>query len=122
MAERARVNPVAVIARIGRAIPEDKDDAAEAEIALATLDFLAAECSESGCDPGPTAHFVILDLAAALLAFGGVRSADELAAWLRKEVPARARELAKAVAASKGSFSDVPLCSCLSTPAGAIWH
>jgi hypothetical protein len=121
MAERPRVNPVAVIARIGRAIPED-GEAAEAGIALATLDFLDAECREAGCDPGPTAHLVILDLAAAQLAFGAVRSVDELVAWLRKEVPGRARELLKAVADMKTPIIDAPLCSCLSTPEAATWH
>jgi hypothetical protein len=89
MAERPRVNPVAIVARIARG-PVGKDCEAEAEIALATLDFLDAECRESGCDPGPTAHFVVLDLAAALLAFGAVRNVEELVHWLRKEAPARA--------------------------------
>ena len=121
MAERPRVNPVAIVARIARG-PVGKDCEAEAEIALATLDFLDAECRESGCDPGPTAHFVVLDLAAALLAFGAVRNVEELAHWLCKEAPARARELSKAVANSKGAFSDIPPCSCLSTPQAASWH
>jgi hypothetical protein len=121
MAERPRVNPVSIVARIKRG-PVDKDCAAEAEIALDALDFLDAECRESGCDPGPTAHFVVLDLAAALLAFGAVRNVEELVQWLREEVPGRARELTKAVAKSKGAFSDAPPCSCLSTPEGASWH
>jgi hypothetical protein len=121
MAERPRVNPVAIVARIARG-PVGKDCEAEAEIALATLDFLDAECRESGCDPGPTAHFVVLDLAAALLAFGAVRNVEELVHWLRKEAPARARELSKAVSARRGALSDAPPCSCLSTPAAASWH
>jgi hypothetical protein len=57
-----------------------------------------------------------------LLAFGAVRNMEELVHWLRKEAPARARELTKAVAASKGAFSDAPPCSCLSTPQAASWH
>ena len=121
MVERSRVDPVAIVARICRG-PVDKDDAVEAEVALDTLDFLDAECRETECDPGPTAHLVVLDLAAALIAFGAVRSVDELVAWLREEAPARARELVKAVVNSKGAFSDAPVCSCLSTPAAASWH
>ena len=55
MAERPRVDPVAIVARLERG-PVGKDGEAEAEIALATLDFLDPACRESGCDPGPTAH------------------------------------------------------------------
>ena len=121
MAERPRVNPVAIVARIARG-PVGKDCEAEAEIALATLDFLDAECRESGCDPGPTAHFVVLDLAAALLAFGAVRDVNELTSWLRKEAPARAGELMKAVANCKDALADAPVCSCLSMPEPATWH
>jgi hypothetical protein len=120
MVER-RVDPIAIVARIKRG-PVDKDDAVEAEIALDTLDFLDAECRETGCDPGPTAHLVVLDLAAALIAFGAVRSVDELAAWLRKEAPGRALELVKAVANCKDALADAPICSCLSMPEPATWH
>ena len=122
MAERPRVNPVSIVARLARAPVGEAGDAAMAEIALETLAFLDAECREGGVDPGPTAHLVVLDLAAALIAFGGVRSVDELAAWLRKEAPARARELAKTVASMKVPIGDAPVCSCLSTPEAAGWH
>jgi hypothetical protein len=57
-----------------------------------------------------------------LIAFGAVRDVNELVHWLRKEAPARARELGRAVANSKGGFSDIPSCSCLSTPATVSWH
>lgn len=70
--------------------------------------------------PGPSAHLAILDLAAALLAFGAVRSIDELIVWLRKEAPARARELM--VAVSKASLADAPPSACLRTPTEATWH
>jgi hypothetical protein len=120
MVER-RVDPIAIVARIKRG-PVAEDCAVEAEVALDTLDFLDAECRETGCDPGPTAHLVVLDLAAALIAFGAVRSVDELVAWLRKEAPARALELVKAVANMKAPIGDAPPCSCLSTPAAATWH
>ena len=94
MVERSRVDPVAIVARIKRG-PVDKDDAVEAEVALDTLDFLDAECRETGCDPGPTAHLVVLDLAAALIAFGAVRNVDELgslAAQRSSGAGARTRE------------------------------
>jgi hypothetical protein len=71
---------------------------------------------------GWTAKLVTLDLCAAIVGFGAARDVNELVQWLREEVPARAKELTKAVAASKGSFSDVPPCSCLSTPSAASWH
>jgi hypothetical protein len=122
MAERARINPVAYIARLARGVPGEDSDAAAAGIALETLNFLDAECHEGGVDPGPTAHLVVLDLAAALIAFGSVRSADDLAQWLRREAPARAAELAKTVAGMKSSIGDAPLCSCLTTPEAASWH
>ena len=86
MAERSRVDPIAIVSRLARG-PVAEDCAMEAEIALDTLAFLDAECRETACDPGQTAHFVVLDLAAALIAFGAVRSVDELTAWLREEVP-----------------------------------
>jgi hypothetical protein len=105
---------------LGRERPED-EDAAACEVAVDTLMFLADECEDRDCEPGPAAHLAILDLAAALLAFGGVRDVDKLAQWLREEVPARARELAKAVAASE-KFDEVPPCSCLGTPEPAPWH
>jgi hypothetical protein len=121
MAERSRVDPIAVVARIARG-PVDKDDAAEAEIALDTLSFLDAECREADCDPGWTAKLTVLDLCAAMLAFGAARDVNELVAWLRAEAPARAAELVRAVVNSKGAFSDAPVCSCLSTPVAASWH
>ena len=120
MAERNSINYARVITSIVRARPED-GDTATCEAAVDTLAYLACECEERGCDPGPTAHLAILDLAAALLAFGGVRNVDELAQWLREEVPGRARELAKVVAAS-GKFDEVPPCSCLGTPPPSSWH
>ena len=92
------------------------------EAAVDTLMFLEERCEELDCDPGPTAHLAVLDLCAALLAFGGVRSVDELTQWLHKELPGRARELQKAVAESKGRSADAPLCACLSTPEAATWH
>ena len=123
MAERPRVNPVSIVARLARAPVVDDSDAAMAEIALETLTFLEAECSEGDIDPGPTAHLVVLDLCAALIAFGSVRNVEELVVWLRQEAPARARELTKAVAASAtGSLDDAPPCACLLTPAPATWH
>ena len=121
MVERPRVDLVSLVARIKRG-PVDEDDAAEAEVAVDVLDFLDHACKATGCEPGWTAKLTVLDLCAALLAFGAARSVDELVAWLRAEAPARARELAKAVANSKGGFSDAPPCSCLSTPAAASWH
>jgi hypothetical protein len=122
MAERPRVNPVSIVARLARAPAVDDSDAAMAEIALETLNFLDAECREGRVDPGPTAHLVVLDLAAALIAFGAVRNVDELAAWLRREAPARARELGRTVASMKAPIGDAPLCSCLTTPGAASWH
>jgi hypothetical protein len=119
MAER-RVNPVGIVARLARAPVGEDSDAAMAEIALETLNFLDAECREGGVDPGPTAHLVVLDLAAALMAFGAVRNVDELAAWLRREAPARARELGRAVADMRLPIGDAPVCSCLTTP--EAWH
>ena len=65
---------------------------------------------------------MVLDLCAALLAFGGVRSVGDLTQWLHKELPARACELQKAVAGAKGTLADAPLCGCLSTPEAATWH
>jgi hypothetical protein len=121
MAERPRVNPVSVVARIARG-PVDKDDMAEAECAVDTLAFLDAECRASGCEPGWTAKLTVLDLCAAIVGFGAARSVDELVAWLRAEAPARAAELVKAVANSRWGFSDAPPCSCLSTPEAASWH
>jgi hypothetical protein len=121
MAERSRVNYASVVAHIGRAVPEDGDMAAH-EAAVDTLMFLEERCEELDADCGPTAHLAILDLAAALLAFGGVRSVGELTLWLHKELPGRARELAKAVAGGRGALADAPVCSCLATPEGATWH
>jgi hypothetical protein len=119
MAERDPVNYAAIVARIGRTAPED-GESAECEAAIDTLCFLEERCQELDADPGPSAHLAILDLAAALLAFGAVRSVDELIAWLRKEVPARARELA--VAVSKASLADAPPSACLRAPQEASWH
>jgi hypothetical protein len=121
MAERPRVNPVAVAARIARG-PVDEDDAAEAECAIDTLAFLDHACKATNCDPGWTAKLAVLDLASALVAFGAARDVNELVQWLREEIPDRARELVKAVAASGETFSDAPPCSCLSAPAAASWH
>jgi hypothetical protein len=121
MAERARVDLVSIVARIKRG-PVDEDDAAEAEVAVDVLDFLDHACKASGCEPGWAAKLTVLDLCAALLAFGGARDVNELVQWLREEAPTRARELAKAVAASKGAFTDIPPCSCVSTPEAATWH
>ena len=118
MAERPRVDLVSIVARIKRG-PVDKDDAAEAEVAVDVLDFLDHACKATGCEPGWTAK---LDLCAAIVGFGAARDVNELVQWLREEVPGRARELTKAVASSKGAFDDVPPCSCLSTPAAASWH
>jgi hypothetical protein len=118
---QARLNPVGIAARLARA-PVDADTDAMAEIALETLSFLDAECQEGGVDPGPTAHFAVLDLAAALVAFGSVRGIDELVSWLRQEVPARAGELAKTVSDARLSLADAPTCACLATPAPASWH
>jgi hypothetical protein len=123
MAERPRLTPIdfaAIVANIGRAIPEGGADAA-AEAAVDVLAFLEERAEELGAAPGPAAHLAVLDLCAALLAFGGERDIEELIAWLRKELPARARELAKAVSASI-KLTDVPLCSCLATPEPATWH
>jgi hypothetical protein len=122
MAERPRVNPVAIVACLARAPVGEDGDAMAAEIALETLNFLDAECREGGVDPGPTAHLVVLDLAAALMAFGAVRNVDELAAWLLREAPARARELGRAVADIRLPIGDAPVCSCFATPAPASWH
>ena len=119
MAERDPVNYAAIVAHIGRAVPED-GESAECEAAIDTLCFLEERCQELDADPGPSAHLAILDLAAALLAFGAVRSVDELIAWLRKEAPVRARELATAV--SKASLADAPPSACLRTPVEATWH
>lgn len=121
MAARPRVNYAAVVAHIGRAVPEDGDMAAH-EAALDTLCFLEERCEDLEVDCGPVVHLAILDLAAALLAFGGVRSVGELTGWLHKELPGRARELQKAVAEVEGALADAPLCSCLSAPPAAIWH
>ena len=82
------------------------------------LDFLDHACKATGCEPGWTAKLTVLDLCAAIVGFGAARDVNELVQWLREEVPGRARELMKAVAASKGAFSDAPPCSCLSTPRG----
>jgi hypothetical protein len=78
--------------------------------------FLEERCEDLGVDCGPVAHLAVLDLCAALLAFGGVRSVGELTQWLHEELPARARELQKAVAGAKGTFADAPVCSCLRRP------
>jgi hypothetical protein len=121
MAERSRVDLVSIVARIKRG-PVDKDDAAEAEVAVDTLAFLDAECRASGYDPGWTAKLTVLDLCGAIVRFGAARDVNELVQWLREEVPGRARELPKAVSASKGAFSDVPPCSCLHAPEAASWH
>ena len=122
MAARPRVNPVSIVARLARAPVVEDSDAAMAEIALETLAFLDAECCEGNVDPGATAHLTVLDLCAALLAFGSVRNVDELVAWLRQEAPARARELANTVARMKSPIGDAPVCSCLTTPEAASWH
>jgi hypothetical protein len=121
MAERPLIDFAAVVASIGRATPEE-GSAPEAEAAVDTLCFLEARAEQLNADPGPAAHLAVLDLCAALLAFGGVRNVDELAQWLREEVPDRARELAKAVAASGGPLSEAPPCACLRLPPEAIWH
>jgi hypothetical protein len=121
MAERPRVDLVSIVARIKRG-PVDEDDAAEAEVAVDVLDFLDHACKATGCEPGWTAKLTVLDLCAAIVGFGAARDVNELVAWLREEVPGRARELTRAVANSKGAFSDVPPCSCLSTPQAASWH
>ena len=81
MTERPRVDPIAIVARTGRG-PVDQDDMAEAEIALDTLAFLDAECREADCDPGWTAKLTVLDLCAAMLAFGAARDVNELVAWI----------------------------------------
>jgi hypothetical protein len=119
MAERDPVNYAAIVAHIGRAVPEN-GESAECEAAIDTLCFLEERCQELDADPGPSAHLAILDLAAALIAFGAVRNVEELAAWLRKEAPARAHELT--VAVSKASLADTPPSACLHTPIEATWH
>ena len=119
MAERY-VNYAAVVANILRG-PVDEDAAAEAEAGVNTLAFLENRCEELDCDPGEAAHFAVLDLSAALVAFGGVRNVEELVSWLREELPARARELAKAVTA-KVPFDELSPCSSLGTPAPGVWH
>jgi hypothetical protein len=121
MAERPRVDLVSIVARIKRG-PVVDDDAAEAEVAVDVLDFLDHACKATGCEPGWAAKLTVLDLCAALLAFGAARDVNELVQWLREEAPARARELTKAVANSKGAFSDVPPRSCLHAPEAASWH
>jgi hypothetical protein len=50
MAERPRVDLVSIVARIKRG-PVDKDDAAEAEVAVDGLDFLDHACKATGCEP-----------------------------------------------------------------------
>jgi hypothetical protein len=121
MAERPHIALVRIVAEIGREQPKD-EDAAACEAAVDALVFLADECDQRECNHGEAARLAILDLAAAIVAFGGVRNIDELVQWLRKEAPARARELEKAVAASNGAFDDVQPCSCLGAPEPAIWH
>jgi hypothetical protein len=120
MAERLAINFASIVASIGRASPEERDTA-ECEAAVDTLAFLEERADELGAEPGPAAQLAILDLAAALLAFGGVRNVDELVGWLREETPPRARELAKAVAASV-KLEEVPPSTCLRTPLPASWH
>jgi hypothetical protein len=118
MAERPRVDLVSIVSRG----PVDKDDAMEAEVAVDVLDFLDHACKATGCEPGWTAKLTVLDLCAAIVAFGAARNVNELVQWLREEIPGMARELTKAVSASKGAFDDAPPCSCLSTPQAASWH
>ena len=121
MAERRpAINLISAVANMGRVRPEDEHTAA-AEIAVDVLGFVEDACDASGADPAVTAHHVILDLAAALLAFNGTRSIDELVSWLRQEAPARACELTKALAV-EASLADVPPCSCLTTPVSASRH
>jgi hypothetical protein len=113
MAERDPVNSAAIVAHIRRATPEE-GESAECKAAIDTLCFLEERCQELDADPGPSAHLAILDLASALIAFGAVRGVDELIAWLRKEAPARARELA--VGVSKAPLPNAPPSACLRTP------
>ena len=120
MAARDPVNYAAVVASIRRG-PVDESVAAEAEAGVDTLAFLAGECEATSCDPGQAAHYTILDIGAALVVLGGVLNADELIAWLRAELPGRARELAKAVAV-KTPFDEMPVCSCRGAPKPALWH
>ena len=121
MAERhPAINLISAVANMGRVRPEDEHTAA-AEIAVDTLQFIEDACDETGAAPGVTAHLVILDIAAALLAFNGTRSIEELVSWLREEAPARARELTKALSV-EALLSDVPLCSCLTMPVSAPRH
>ena len=120
MAARDPVNYAAVVASIRRG-PVDGSVAAEPEAGVDTLAFLAGECEATDCDPGQAAHYAILDLGAALVALGGVRNADELIAWLRAELPGRARELAKVVAVGT-PFDEMPVCSCRGAPEPASWH
>ena len=121
MAERPSINFASVVANIGRVSPVNDDDARAAEAAVDVLAFLEDRAEELGAPPGPTAHIAVLDLCAALLAFGGARDIDELVAWLREELPARARELSKAVDAMI-KLEDVAPCACLRTPEPATWH
>ena len=103
-----------------RDYPEAEDTTA-AEIAVDVLQFVEDACDATGAVPGVVAHLTILDLAAALLAFNGTRNIEELAGWLRKEAPARARELTKAMLV-EASLGDAPLCSCLTMPVSAARH
>ena len=121
MAERPRVDLVGIVALIKRG-PVAEDEAAEAGVAVDVLDFLNHACGATNCEPGYVAKLTVLDLCAAIVAFGSARNVNELVQWLREEVPLRAHELAKAVADSKGAFDEIPPCSCLSAPREATWH
>jgi hypothetical protein len=74
MAERPRVDLVSIVSRIRRG-PVDKDDAMEAEVAVDVLDFLDHAC-KNGCEPGRTAKLTVLDLCAAIVAFGAARNVN----------------------------------------------
>jgi hypothetical protein len=126
MSEQHPIRYAAVAASIERGGPEDD---VESTIAVKTLVFLAEHADKAAADPGPVAHLAVLDLCAALLAFGGVRGIEDLVAWLREELPARARELALAVGASsstrpeaKPDFHEIPPGVCLRVPDPAPWH
>jgi hypothetical protein len=76
-------------------------------------------CDARGGEPRDAALFAVLDLVAGLIAFNGVRSLAELAAWRWAEAPARAGELARMNGAVAADF---PPCIPTCTPRGGVWH
>jgi hypothetical protein len=119
MAERIDYT-INVVANIERVVPADGDETA-AEAAVDTLGFLEQRCIDLDAEPRLVASLAVLDLCAALVAFGGVRNAEEIHAWLRQELPARVKDLNR-VGDSFVRFNDLPPCTCLQTPVAATWH